>query len=167
MLERLYTLRREQEELDKKLGMATDQIKQKESLIKLKEQEKAQVQTDIKNDEQKHNNDFRQLRQTLQQQAQLIQTQRFELNKLQGMNEHTQEAITNQAREILKNQDEKNKKDTKLAEEQQISQKSKFTYNALSSQIVDEFPQWKKLGPKVGKRTAKCPHIRGDEPSEA
>ena len=133
MLERLYTLRREQEELDKKLGMATDQIKQKESLIKLKEQEKARVQTDIKNDEQKHNNDFRQLRQTLQQQAQLIQTQRFELNKLQGMNEHTQEAITNQAREILKNQDEKNKKDTKLAEEQQISQKSKFTYNALSS----------------------------------
>lgn len=118
MLERLYTLRREQEELDKKLEHATDQIKQKESLIKLKEQEKARVQTDIMNDQDKHNKNFSELRNTLQKQSQLIQTQRYELNKLQGMNEHTQEAITNQAREILKNQDEKNKKDTKLAEEQ-------------------------------------------------
>ena len=118
MLERLYTLRREQEELDKKLEHATDQIKQKESLIKLKEQEKARVQTDIMNDQDKHNKNFSELRNTLQKQSQLIQTQRYELNKLQGMNEHTQEAITNQAREILKNQNEKNKKDTKLAEEQ-------------------------------------------------
>lgn len=66
MLERLYTLRREQEELDKKLEHATDQIKQKESLIKLKEQEKARVQTDIMNDQDKHNKNFSELRNTLQ-----------------------------------------------------------------------------------------------------
>jgi hypothetical protein len=62
LLETLVTLKKKQEKFDQDLGMITAQVQQKESLIRLKEEEKSGLKARIEDDRQAHEEHFRKVR---------------------------------------------------------------------------------------------------------
>ena len=68
LLETLVTLKKKQEKLDVDLGMITAQVQQKESLIRLKEDEKSALKSTIEADRQQHEDHFRKIRNQLDEQ---------------------------------------------------------------------------------------------------
>lgn len=111
------------------------------------------------------NDQFKKTRQQLDEQRQLMETQRNQLNHLQALNENTQRQISNQADYLAKGERDYEKQKMRESEEEQVSLKSRLKHNSLQQQIIDDFPLWNAKGPAIAKQTNRCRRANhGNEP---
>lgn len=82
LLDDLFVLKKKQEKLDVDLQDITAQVYQKESLIKIKEDEKSHLRATIEDDSAAHEQQFSKIRNQIEEQKELISTQRKHLNAL-------------------------------------------------------------------------------------
>ena len=93
LIETLFVLRKKQQELDKEAQTLRLHIESKEALIKIKEDEKGGLKSTIENEKRDQDNEIQKLKMRLDMQKQEIMNQRNQLNHLQVLNEHNQDAM--------------------------------------------------------------------------
>ena len=69
MLNKLYAVRKQQERQDKNLNDLREQVKAKEDMIKQKEDLKCRLKADIHDQQVRHDEEFAELREILEQQS--------------------------------------------------------------------------------------------------
>lgn len=107
IMETLYLLKVKQEELDAESEMLREVIKTKEITIKDKEQTKAQIKQTIEIQNADKENEIHALRVQLDEQRQLMDSQRRLLNELQVLCEVTQNHIIKANKDLQKKKQQK------------------------------------------------------------
>ena len=87
----------------------------------------------IEDDRQQQEEHFRKVRNQLDEQKRLIESQRKHLNELQALNEQTQSEITKAARDLAKQTNDKEQVLIQMSEEEQASLKLKSRFNGLKN----------------------------------
>ena len=85
-------------------------VQTKETLIKMKEDERGNLKATIENEKQEQDVEMSKLRQQLDEQKNLIGKQRKHLNHLQVMSESLSSYMHKEAQELAKKNNEKEKK---------------------------------------------------------
>lgn len=123
LLKTLYKLRQQQQKLEAEADLLRMHVRTKETMIKMKEDEKGTLKATLENEKREQDLEFMKLRKQLDEQKTLIGNQRKLLNKLQVLNEVSQGCITQSAQDLATKTREKQSLSLQINDKQREQEK--------------------------------------------
>ena len=140
LLKTMFQLKKKQEKLDNEAELLRMHVKTKETMIKMKEDEKGALKATLEDEKKEMDNEFHKLREQLDEQKTLIGNQRKLLNKLQVLNEVTQGAITQSSHDLATKNREKQGLSITISDKTREQAKLKQEYNRKQETIKSCIP---------------------------